>query len=429
MTIDATPDKRIERDLLGEGELHRDALFGIRTQRTLENLSFSGREVRDFPVFVRALAQVKKAAAIVNGQCGTLPPDIEQAIISAADDVMAGRHAAEFVADPFAGGGGIAVNVNMNEVLANLASERLGGVRGTYAPVDPKLHVNASQSTADACHTASKLALIISWRDLDRELERFAQAAERHATQLKGVDVIARTCLQDAMVTSLGDFFGGVAELVSRRREELANSVDKLRAVNLGGTVIGSGEGASDDYRRRIIDVLREASGTQVFHSRNLFDNAQNIDAFASVSASLGVMAMAFIKVAKDLRLMSSGPSAGFGEISLPAVQEGSSFFKGKINPVLPETLIQCSFLVLGNGEVARRALEHGELNLNVFEGAAAFSILDSFRMLTDVLTLFVDRCFAGIKASEKRSAAYEETLSRLRHPQQNYLDQEKERR
>ena len=405
---------RDETDTMGSLQVPSTALYGIRTQRCVDNMSFSGRRMSGYPAFIRALAMVKKVAAITNARCGVFDDACKDAIIFACDAVLAGRHNDAFVVDVYAGGGSIALNTNMNEVLANLANEFLGRPPGTYAPIDPKTHVNASQSTADSCHTALHLAVIEKLEELAGQMTRLIAVSQHHAQSFQNIAVIARTCLQPAMKTSLGAFFSAAETMLNRRLKDLRQCSDDMLSVNLGGTVIGTGEGASASYRAAVLSVLSDVSGKKFVASSNLLDAAQNIDVLARVSSSLSLLAGALIKMAKDLRLMSSGASAGFGEITLPAVQEGSSFFKDKVNPVVPETLIQCCFLVIGADHTVRAALEHGELNLNVFEGAAGFAVLESLDFLSQGLAMFTDRCFAGIRANAVRSQSYEETLSKI---------------
>ncbi len=409
-----TSPPRFEEDSLGKVELPANALYGARTARCLSNMSFSGKRLADFPVMIEALALVKKAAAIANHRSGVLDLTRRDLIAEACDQLRSGLHREQFVADMFAGGGSIAINVNVNEVIANLANMSVGHPCGSYDPVHPKLHVNASQSTADVCHSAQNLAILMHWEALDAALGRLLAASWEKAVEFRDVSVIARTCMQDAMATLLGDSFSAIGAMIGRRKHELGAAIFCLRSLNLGGTVIGSGEGASESYRLSIIEHLRHVSGRDVSLAENLFDAAQNIDSLAAVSANLSLLGGSLIKMCKDLRLMAS---AGFGEITLPAVQEGSSFFKGKVNPVVPETLIQCCFLVEGADRSVKASLEHGELNLNVFEGAAGALVLDSIGMLARCLDLFVDRCFSGITANRHRSSLYEETLARLRAP------------
>jgi aspartate ammonia-lyase len=404
---------RIEKDLLGERAVRAGALYGIHTVRAVESLSFSGRILGNYPDYVRALATVKKAAARANRDARAIDARRVDAIERACDALVRGEHLAEFPVDMLAGGGSIAVNMNVNEVIANLASEFLGGARGTYQLVHPKLHVNASQSTADVCHTAVRMTVLSRWSGMRRALARCVAGFRAKAVELRPVVTISRTCLQDAGRVSLGELFGGHAEVIERRAGELARTVRPLARTNLGGTAIGSGSGAPAIYRREIVKRLNEISGDKFTLRANLYDAAQNIDDLGAVSAQIAMLAEVLIKIAQDLRLLASGPEGGFGEIILPAVQEGSSIFPGKINPVIPETMIQCCFQVLGCERTTRLALERGELNLNVFEGAAAVNVFDSIEMMARAVALFTERCVIGIVANRKRCR---ELASRARY-------------
>ena len=399
----APPGTRIEKDLLGERAVPADSLYGIHTLRAVENLRFSARVLGDYPDYVRALATVKKAAARANRDAQVIDARRQDAIEWACDALIRGEHLAQFPADMLAGGGSIAINMNVNEVVANLASEYLGGARGSYQPVHPKLHVNASQSTADVCHTAVRMTVLGRWSGLRRALARCVGTFRAKATELRPVVTISRTCLQDASRVSLGELFGGHAEVIARRAGELGRSVRALARINLGGTAIGSGSGAPAAYRRAIVKRLNEIAGHNFTLRCNLYDAAQNIDDLGAVSAQIAMLAEVLIKIAQDLRLLASGPEGGFGEIILPAVQEGSSIFQGKINPAIPETMMQCCFQVLGCERVARLALERGELNLNVFEGAAAVNLFDAIEMMQRAVELFAERCVRGIAANRKR--------------------------
>ncbi len=407
------PGTRIEKDLLGERAVPADALYGIHTVRAAENLGFSGRILANYPDYIRALATVKKAAARANRDAHVIDARRAGAIERACDELMRGEHLEQFPVDMLAGGGSIAVNMNVNEVIANLASESLDGARGSYQPVHPKLHVNASQSTADVCHTAVRMTVLGRWRGLERALSQCVVTFRAKAAELRPVVTISRTCLQDASPVSLGELFGGHAAAIARRMDELAQSLGALTRINLGGTVIGSGSGATASYRRTIVKRLNEIAGHKFTLRPNLYDAAQNIDDLAAVSAQLALIAEVLIKVAQDLRLLSSGPEGGFGDIILPAVQEGSSIFPGKINPAIPETMLQCCFQVLGCERATRLALERGELNLNVFEGAAAVNIFDAIEMMERSVGLFAERCVRGIVANEKRCR---ELASRARY-------------
>ena len=394
---------RVERDTLGDVEIPASALYGIRTQRALDNLGFSGRALRSMPAYVRALAQVKLAAAHANRAAGVVDARRAAAIVRACDQVIGGAHRDRLPVDLLSGGGSIAINMNINEVIANLANESLGGRRGVYDPIDPKTHVNASQSTADVCQTAGRIAIVAEWPRLRLCLDACVAAMRAKERHFRRIITIARTCLQDASPVALGTLFGGYAAAIARRATEIDRAAHAMRRVNLGGTVIGSGEGAPAIYRRTILKHLNASTGLKLAPRPNLYDAAQNIDELGALAAELGLLAEVLLKIAQDLRLLSSGPEGGFGEIKLPPVQEGSSFFPDKINPVIPETLMQCCFQVLGCERAARLALEHGELNLNVFEGAAIANIFDAFEMLARAIAIFTNKCVVGITANESR--------------------------
>lgn len=415
MSPESEEDTRTETDRLGSVCVPAKAFYGARTLRCLENLTYSGQSLASYPDLIDALIDVKRAAAISNYEAGVLSQACYDGILAACEHLQSIDCREHFIVDAYAGGGSIAINTNINEVLANLGNWLLGRPLGSYDPIDPKRHVNASQSTADVCHTAQNIAIIRVWRRLDGVLGALSQSAQRRAEAFQSVEIIARTCLQVALPAKLGDSFRAFATMLDRRRQQLCDAVGTLRAINLGGTVIGTGAGAPLDYRHLIIDHLRDVTGLELSRADDLIDAAQNIDRLATVSASLATLANACIKFAKDLRLLSSGPSAGFGEITLPAVQEGSSFFPDKINPVIPETLIQCCFLVLGADRTVQACLAHGELHLNVFEGAAALRTLDSLGMLTKALKSFQQNCLDGMIANSKRSDIYEATLAKLR--------------
>ncbi len=399
----APPPTRIERDLLGEVSVPAGAFYGIHTIRAVRSLSFSGKQLGRYPVYVRALAIVKKACARANRDARVLDARTCGAIEHACDSLIRGDHLDQFPVDLLGGGGSIGVNMNLNEVIANLANQRLTGAPGTYDPVHPKTHVNASQSTADVCHSAARIAVLEHWKPLRRALRDCVNVCRAKASQMRPVTTIARTCLQDAAPISLGELFGGYAAVLERRTEELERSVRTLHQINLGGMAVGSGSGAPAAYRRAVIARLSELAGIRLSLRGNLYDAAQNIDDLAAVCTQLALLAEVFIKIAQDVRLLASGPEGGFGEIALPAVQEGSSFFPGKINPAVAETLLHCSFQVLGCERAARIALERGELNLNVFESSAAVNLFDAMGMMERAVTLFAGQCLSGIAANEAR--------------------------
>ncbi|MDQ0243692.1 aspartate ammonia-lyase [Bacillus fengqiuensis] len=394
---------RKETDSFGTIQISNDMLYGIQTMRSLQNLSFSRRTLSQYPTYIKSLAIVKKAAALANQEAEVFDQVIANAIIRACDRLIEGDYLEHFPIDILHGGGGIGTNMNVNEVIANLANELFGTPRGSYSPVHPVDHVNASQSTSDVCHTAIRLAIIKSFQSLFSALSELLEAMKVKVDEFQDVTTIARTCLQDGMRVQLGDTFSGYAHVINRRLISLEEATSKLYSINLGGTVIGSGIGAPKAYRNIVLSKLCDVSGIELSHRENLFDAAQNIDDLARVSSELRILASCLMKTAKDLRLLSSGPEAGFAEIQLPAVQAGSSFFPGKVNPVIPETLIQCCFQVIGCDSVVQSTLEHGELDLNVYEGAAGANILDAMGMLENAINTFTEKCIKGIEANLER--------------------------
>ncbi|HTF35830.1 MAG TPA: lyase family protein [Myxococcota bacterium] len=394
---------RLERDALGELALPADALYGIHTARALRNLSFSLRSLGSCAPYARALGVVKGAAARANADAGVLAPELAHAIDLASRRISSGALADALVADLLGGGGSIAVHMNVAEVIANVASESLGGHRGEYVPVHPKRHVNASQSTADVCHTALRLAILERSVVLRAALEALAATIDAKISELGDVPTLARTCLQDALPTTLALLFVGHAALIRRRAKELAHSLEALHAVALGGTVIGSGEGAPARYRERVVPLLAARAGLELRCHPAPCDALQNGDDVGAVSAQLALLAHGLAKIAQDLRLLGSGPRGGMGELRLPHVQEGSSFFADKSNPLVPETLLQACFQVLGCDRAVQAALEHGELHLNVFDGLAAVNVLDALELLSNAIVRFDEGCVRGLIANEAR--------------------------
>lgn len=394
---------RIEKDSMGCVKIPEQDYYGINSARTRNNMSFSGKSLRDYPVLISALADVKKSAAITNLKIGQLPEELCGAIVEACEKIQSGHYNDQFIVDAFHGGGGIGFNMNMNEVIANVANEQMGAGKGRYAPIHPIDHVNAAQSTSDVCHTGLRIALIRSAKELFVQLKNLLGALAEKEKEFSPVQTISRTCLQDAAPLSMGDKFSGYYHLFARRLDNLEKAVANLHAVNLGGTVVGSGCGAPQSYRDNILTVLREVSACDLNLKRNLFDAAQNLDELAQLSAELNLLATGLLKFCKDLRLLSSGPEAGFAELKLPSVQAGSSFFPGKVNPVLPETIIQCAFLVMAHDRYVQAAFEHGELDLNVFESGAGIHLLDAVAILTRALDLLTEHCVMGISVNTQR--------------------------
>lgn len=394
---------REEVDQFGKVNIPKNALYGIQTARSVQNLSFSNERLKDFPLYINNLAKVKKAAALANFEAHMIDSITLQAIEDACNQIIAGKHREQFIVDMFQGGGGIGTNMNMNEVIANLANERLGKEPGSYFPVHPIEHVNASQSTSDVCYTAIRLAIMDYYEKLDHVLDKLQETMNAKANELMHVTTIARTCLQDGMRVQLGELFSGYATVLKRSHQAVKRAIENLSSINLGGTVIGSGLGANKAYKKLVIVKLREITQRKLQKRENLFDAAQNIDDLAQVLKELSILASLVIKIAKDIRLLASGPEAGLFEIKIPEVQAGSSFFPGKVNPVVPETVIQSCFQILGNERMIQASLEHGELYLNVFDGFAATNVMLSIESITNALTIFTEKCIEDIVANEER--------------------------
>jgi aspartate ammonia-lyase len=396
----------LETDSLGSVEVPADALYGARTFRALGNLSFSDRSLGNCPEYLAALGAVKRAAARANREAGVLQPDLAGAIEAAAARMLDADLRGHFPVDLLGGGGSIGVHVNVNEVLANVANEMKGGRRGEYTPVRP-VDVGASQSTADVCHTALRLAILSAWPALSSSLNATRATLLRKAAELAGIETMARTCLRDAMTVSLGVLLGGYAALIDRRTRALQDCIDSLRAVSLGGTVIGTGEGAPPLYRERIVPILAQVVGLELVRRECLSDALQNSDDVAAVSTSLLAGGSVdrdrrrFARYLRSARRVQRSSAAGRAATFLP-----------KIQPVVPETVIQCGFQVLGCDRAVQAANEHGELYLNVFDGLAAVNVRESLAMLARAVALLEARCLRELSADVERCAE----LVRLTH-------------
>ncbi|MCU0235625.1 MAG: lyase family protein [Acidobacteria bacterium] len=413
---------RSESDLLGTIEVPGDALFGSQTQRAIENFPLLGqRSIGNYPTLIQALLTIKKAAAIVNGEIGCLEAPIAGAIQAAADRVLAEKRFDQFPVHFLHGGGGTSANMNANEVLANQAEVLLGGRCGEYRRVHPNEHVNMNQSTNDVYPTACHMAILRAYPPLRSVLEVLRDVLLAKGREFQHTQHLARTCYQDAVDITFADFFGGYAAFVNRSLSRLNLAVAALHSVNLGGTIVGRAGDVPAEYNRRIIPLLRRVTGDEGFHQpESLFDAAQNADEMVNVSSQLDLLARGLLKIAQDLRVLSSGPEAGLGELLVPAVQPGSSIMPGKVNPVIPEFMIQVAFKVMGNHSTCSLGLNHGELDLNVWESSMVFSILDSMELLGSGIDALTRRCLAGIRVDGRINAGHADSiiprLTRLMH-------------
>lgn len=392
---------RLESDSIGTMEVPEEAYYGVQTLRAKENFAITGNKMH--PVFIKELAKVKKACAITNRNAGSLELELAEAIIRACDEVIRGRFAEEFIVDAIQGGAGTSANMNMNEVLANRANELLGGRKGDYSRIHPNDHVNMAQSTNDVIPTAGKLTVLELLKPLVRELGRLEMELNIKAEEFDDVIKMGRTQLQDAVPMRLGQTFRGYASMVLRDKKRIENSYKEMYAVNLGGTAIGTAINVPDSYLYNIVPNLSKVTGYPLKQAENLFDATENLDGFVTVSGVLKACAVDLSKMCNDLRLLSSGPRTGFGEINLPAKQNGSSIMPGKVNPVIPEVVSQVAFHVVGHDMTITMAAEAGQMELNAFEPVVFYNLFDSITTLKEAVETLVDNCIKGITANRER--------------------------
>ncbi|MCL6587738.1 MAG: aspartate ammonia-lyase [Anoxybacillus sp.] len=396
-----TKTVRVERDFLGEKEIPADAYYGIQTMRAAENFPITGYRLHQ--ELIQAMATVKKAAALANMETGQLYPRIGEAIVKAADEIIAGQWHDQFIVDPIQGGAGTSINMNTNEVIANRALEWLGERKGNYHVISPNTHVNMSQSTNDVFPTVIHIAVLKMINQLLQTMEHMHDTFANKAKQFDHVIKMGRTHLQDAVPIRLGQEFEAYRRVVKRDMERIAQSRQHLYEINIGATAVGTGLNADPEYIKRVMTHLVHLTGLPLVRAEHLVDATQNTDAYTEVSAALKVCMINMSKIANDLRLMASGPRAGLGEIMLPARQPGSSIMPGKVNPVMAEVVNQVAFQVIGNDQTICLASEAGQLELNVMEPVLVFNLLQSLHMMDNVFRVFTDYCLAGIEANEAR--------------------------
>jgi aspartate ammonia-lyase len=400
---------RREHDLLGERDVPDDALYGVQTLRAAENFPITGVLLREFPEFVRALAAVKIAAARANHEVGCLAEPVMDAIVKAGEEVRAGRHHEHFIVDMVQGGAGTSTNMNANEVLANRALELMGRSRGAYDVLHPNEHVNLSQSTNDVYPTAIRLALHESLDHLRNALREIAAAF--HAKGIEFADLIkmGRTQLQDAVPMTLGREFHAFAHTLLEDVDRLGEAQGLIREINMGATAIGTGITAPPAFTEAVRRHLSDVTGLALITAPDLIEATSDTGAFVQLSGVLKRTAVKLSKICNDLRLLSSGPRTGFGEINLPPMQPGSSIMPGKVNPVIPEVVNQVCFDIIGGDVTVTIAAEAGQLQLNVFEPIIAFRLLSGIQELTRAIHVLRERCIVGITANADRMRGYVE--------------------
>ncbi len=403
---------RTEKDPLGPKQVPADALYGVQTVRARENFAISGF----LPLWPFVVAQVwiKKAAALTHKETGRLDARLADAIVQAADEVLAGQHADQFVVDPWQAGAGTSHNMNVNEVLANRANELLGGRRGAYSPVHPNDHVNMAQSTNDTIPTNIRLSCLSQLDGLTSAFVALRDALAAKGKEFDGIVKAGRTHLQDAMPIRLGQEFTAYAGSIDRGVRRVRDAADYLRDLGIGGSAVGTGVTVEKEYPALMNKHLREISGLDLRIGDDRIQLMQSMGDAAGFSAALRVLAIDLSKIASDLRLMVMGPRTGIDEIKLPAVQPGSSIMPGKINPSIPEMVNQVCFQVMGLDTTVAIAAEHGQLELNVMMPVIAFNLLLSMRLLTNTARTLTERCMVGIEANREMCAYWVERSAAL---------------
>ena len=395
---------RSEHDSLGTKDIPAGAYYGVQSLRAAENFRITGLSVH--PLLITSVAEIKKAAALTNLEIGLLDRPVAEAIIRACNEITAGRLHNAFIVDPIQGGAGTSLNMNANEVIANRAIELLGGRKGDYALVSPYDHVNRSQSTNDVIPSAGKLTVLKLLTAARAQLERLCQALETKGEVFDDVLKMGRTQMQDAVPIRLGQEFRAYGQAVRRDIARLGRVQEEMRRLNMGGTAVGTGINADGRYLRRIVPNLSKVTGLRLVQAEDLIDATQNADAFVSVSGAVKTCAVNLSKLSNDLRLMSSGPRCGLGEIELPPRQNGSSIMPGKVNPVIPEVVNQVACQIMGNDLTITMAAEAGQLELNAFEPVILHNLIQSVEILDRAARTLTDHCIAGITANRERCRA-----------------------
>lgn len=394
-------DYRVEKDSIGVKDIPEEVYYGVQTLRAAENFHITGLNMH--PEIINSLAYIKKASAITNCEVGILEKKKAQAIVQACDEIIEGKFHDDFIVDPIQGGAGTSLNMNANEVIANRAIEILGGKKGDYTIVNPNDDVNCGQSTNDVIPTAGKMTSLHLLQNLKKQLLRLYDALNEKAKEFDHVIKMGRTQMQDAVPIRLGQEFKAYSVAIMRDIHRMDKAMDEMRTLNMGGTAIGTGINADENYLRRIVPNLSEISGMEFIQAFDLIDATQNLDSFVAVSGAVKACAVTLSKMSNDLRLMSSGPRAGFREINLPAKQNGSSIMPGKVNPVIPEVVNQVAFNIIGNDMTITMAAEAGQLELNAFEPIIFYCMFQSIDTLGYAVETLVDNCIVGITANEER--------------------------
>ncbi len=391
---------RKEKDFLGELDVPASAYYGINTVRAHQNFPLTGYSIN--PTLIYALAAVKKAAAMANISLGNLDKEIGDAICRAADEIMAGKLHDQFLVDVIQGGAGTSMNMNINEVITNRALEIMGWEKGSYDRIHPNNHVNMAQSTNDIVPTAVHISALLLGQNLHKAVRALGNALERKAVEFDDVVKMGRTHLQDAVPIRLGQEFSAYSEMVRADAGRIERVLDVLKEINMGSTAVGTGLNADPRYIQEVVNNLSEITGLDLRKAQNMVSATQDTGVYVQLSSQLRLLALDLGKIASDLRLMSSGPMAGFGEIKLPPMQAGSSIMPAKVNPVIPEVVNQVAFQVQGNDLTISLAAGAGQLELNVMVPVLAFNLFQSLALLTNAVSIFKKFCIKGITADRE---------------------------
>jgi aspartate ammonia-lyase len=403
---------RTEKDPLGTLEVPTDALYGVQTLRAVQNFPISG--LKPLPAFVDATVRIKRAAALTHKETGRLEAKLADAIVKAADEVLAGKHRDQFVVDVYQAGAGTSHNMNVNEVLANRANEILGGKRGAYSPVHPNDHVNMAQSTNDVIPTAIRLGCLSELPGVQKAFDELAAAFESKAKEFDDVVKSGRTHLQDAMPIRLGQELNAYAGSMRRGIKRVTEAAEYLRDLGIGGSAVGTGVNVEPEYPRLMVKNLRESAKVDLREGTDRVQLMQSMGDVAGFSSMLRVLAIELSKIASDLRLLASGPRTGLDEIRLPAVQPGSSIMPGKVNPSIPEMVNQVCFQVVGNDACVSAAAEHGQLELNVMMPVIAYNVLFPMMILRNAARVLAEKTVKGMEANREQAEYWVERSAAL---------------
>lgn len=400
---------RIEHDFLGEANIPNDAYYGVQSIRARENFQITGRTLNEFPLFIKALAYTKKAAAMANAMLGALDKDKADAIVKACDDIIGGKYHDQFIVDMMQGGAGTSTNMNANEVIANIALEYAGRAKGDYDHIHPNNHVNLSQSTNDVYPTSIKIATYFMTEELLESIKHFVHALKVKEEEFDDVLKMGRTQLQDAVPMTMGQEFGAYAVTIAEDMDRITYVMRLISEINMGATAIGTQINTPDTYTEVVSEILRNETKLPLVGAENLVEATQDTGVFIHISGVLKRYAVKISKICNDLRLLSSGPRAGLNEINLPPMQPGSSIMPGKVNPVIPEVVNQVAFQVIGNDLTITMACEAGQLELNVMEPVIAFRLFDTLSILKNATDTLTEKCIKGITANREVCLAYVE--------------------